>query len=77
MERLSLSALAKVAWKNFNGKFTTNIDFPIGHFYVIIADAEIGSRKSLHILFDKYLVHMLVKFKQNRMVRTIQGFQLF
>ena len=28
-------------------------------------------------LFDEYLHHMLVKFEQNRMVRTIQNFKLF
>ena len=32
MERLPMSALATVARKSFNGKFTTKIDFPIGHF---------------------------------------------
>ena len=31
-------------------------------FYVTIADADIGSLKSLHTLFDTYLDHMLVKF---------------
>ena len=46
-------------------------------FYVTIADADIGSLKSLHTLFDKYLDHMLVKFEQNRKVRTIQNFVLF
>ena len=43
----------------------------------MIADADIGSLKSLHTLFDKYLDHMLVKLKQTRMVRTIPNFQLF
>ena len=46
-------------------------------FYVTIADADIGSLKSLHKLFNKYLDHMLVKFEQNRMVWTIQNFVLF
>ena len=41
-----------------------------------IADADIGGQKSLHT-FDKYLNHMLVKFEQNRMVQTIQNFELF
>ena len=41
-------------------------------FYVTIADADFGRLKSLHTLFDKYLDHMLVKFEQNRMVRTIK-----
>ena len=27
-----MSALATVAWKNFNGKFTAKIDFLIGYF---------------------------------------------
>ena len=41
-----------------------------------IADADIGSRKSLHTLFDKYLDHMVGKVEQNRMVRIIQNFEL-
>ena len=41
------------------------------------ADADIGSLKSLHTLFDKFLDHMLVKFEENPMVRTIQNFVLF
>ena len=45
--------------------------------YVTIADADIGSLKSLHTLFDKYLDQMLMKFEQNRMVQTIQKFVLF
>ena len=46
-------------------------------FYITIADADNGSLKSLHSLFDKYLDHMLVKFEQNRMVQTIPIFKLF
>ena len=64
-----MSALATVAGKSYNGKFTAKIDFPIG--YVTMADTDIESLKSLQILFDKYLNHMLVKFEQNRMVQTI------
>ena len=41
------------------------IGFPIGYFFVTIADADIGNLKFLHTLFDKYLDHMLVKFEQN------------
>ena len=44
-----MSALATVAGKSFNGKFTAKIDFPV--FYITIADADIGSQKSLHTLF--------------------------
>ena len=71
-----MSALATVARKSFNCKFTSKIDS--GRvFYVTIADADIGSLKSLHTLFGKYLDHMLVKCEQNRMVRTVRNFVLF
>ena len=46
-------------------------------FYVTIADPDVGSLKSLHTLFDKYLDHMLVKFEQNRLFQIIQNFELF
>ena len=49
-----MSALGTVAGKSFNGKFTA----------ITIADADIGSLKSLHTLFDKYLNHMLVEFEE-------------
>ena len=75
-----MSALTTAAGKGFNGKFTKN-SVSDRVFYVIIADADIGSVKSFHTLiiyiFDKYLDHMLVKFAQNRMVRTIQNVELF
>ena len=35
------------------------------------------SKISLHALFDKNMIHMLVQFKQNCMVRYIQNFKLF
>ena len=57
-----LAWLATVAGKRFNGKFTAKIDFPIGYFYVTIADVDIRSLKPLHTLFDKYFVLMLTKF---------------
>ena len=72
--RLPMSALATVARKSFNGKLTAKNDFPTGHFIFTIADADIESLKSLHILFGKYLDHMLVKFEQNCIVRNIQSF---
>ena len=71
-----MSALATVARKKFN-KFTAKIDFFDRAFYVTIADADIERLKSLHKLFENYLDHMLMKFEQNRMVRTIQIFVLF
>ena len=60
--RLPMSALGTVAGKSFNCKFTAKMDFPIGYFTATIADADIGSLKSLHTLFHKYLDHMLAKF---------------
>ena len=39
--------------------------------HVAMADTDIESLKFLHVLFDTYLNHMLMKFEQNRMVRTI------
>ena len=50
--RLSMSALAMVAGKSFNGKFTAKTDFPSGYFYVAITDADSGSLKFLHTLFE-------------------------
>ena len=38
--------------------------------------ATIGSQKPFHILFDKHLDHMLVKFEQNRRFKTEQNFEL-
>ena len=56
-----MSALATVARKSANGKFTTKMILRSG----INADADIGSLfKSLHTLFDKYLDQMMVKFEQ-------------
>ena len=75
--RLPMSALATVARKRFNYKFTAKIDFSDRAFQVTIAYADLGSLQSLHTLFDKYLNHMLVEFEQNRMVRTIQNCELF
>ena len=72
-----MSALATVAGKSFNGKINAKIDFFRSGIYVNISDADIGSLKSLHTLFDKYLDHMLVKFEQNRRVQTQQNVELF
>ena len=42
--------LATVAGKSFNGKFTAKNWFFDRIFYITIADADIGSPKSLHTL---------------------------
>ena len=67
-----MSALETVAWESFNGKFTAKNWFS-DRVVITIDDADIGSLKSLHTLFDKYSEHMLMKFEQNHMVRTIQN----
>ena len=46
-------------------------------FHVTIADADFGSLKFLHTLFDKYLDYKLVKFEQNVMGRNVQSFVFF
>ena len=76
-----MSPLATVARKSFNGKFTAKIDFPIGHFMLPLlmltpGGADIESLKSFHTIFDMYLDHILVKFKQNRVVQTKQNLHL-
>ena len=60
-----MSALATVAGKSFNGKFTAKIDFSDRVSYITIANADIGNLKSLHTLLGKYLDHIQVKFEQN------------
>ena len=72
-----MSALAMAVGKSFDFKFTVKNWFSDQVFNIVIADADIGSLKSLHILFDKYFYHMLLKFEQNREVRTIPNFELF
>ena len=47
-------------------------------YFMFIADANIGSLKSLQSLFGINICTtvMLVKFEQNLMVRTTQNFEL-
>ena len=71
-----MSALATMARKSFSGKSTAKIDFPMGCVMLPLL-IHIESQKSLHTLFGKYLDHTLVKFEQNRMVRTKQNFVFF
>ena len=58
--RFPVLALATVTRKNFNGKFTAKIDFPIGYFILPL----------LMLLF----VHMLMKFEQTRTVQHFDLF---
>ena len=75
--RLPMSALATVAGKSFNGKFTPKMNFRSAIFNVTISVADIGSLKSPLTWFHKYLDPLLGKLKQNRMVETVQNFELY
>ena len=57
------------------GKSIFAVNLPLKLSKATVANAEIGSLKSLHTLFDKYLDHKLVKFEQNLMVQ--RNFELF
>ena len=46
-------------------------------FRATVANADIGSLKSLHTLFDTYLNYMLAKFEANIKVRNVQNFEFF
>ena len=59
------------------GKLIFAVNLPLKLFPASVAIADIGSLKSLHTLFVKYLDHMLVKFEQNCMVQTTRKFELF
>ena len=39
-----------------------------------VSNADTGSLKFLHTLFDNYMDHMLVKFEQNHMVQNFEFF---
>ena len=51
--------------------------FAIKPFRASVANAETGSQKILHSLFDTYLDHMLAIFKPNRIVRNVQNVEFF
>ena len=52
--------------------FAANL--PLKLFSATVANADIGS---LNTFFKKCSYHILVKFKQNRMVQTAQNLELF
>ena len=54
--------------------FTLNL--PLKLLRATVANANTGRYKSLHTFFDTYLNHMLAKFEQNRIVRSVQNFEL-
>ena len=59
------------------GKSIFVVNLPLKLFPATVTNADIGSLKSLHTLFDKDLDHMMVKFEQNCMVQTTRNFELF
>ena len=79
MERLKTS---NVSISNGNMKYPIEkaffaVNFPLKLFPATVANADIGSLKSLHTFLKQCLYHMLVKFEQNRLVETTQNFELF
>ena len=81
--------LSNNVWRDFNISIRkSNIKYPIEKsvfganlklklFPATVANADIGSLKSFHTFLEKCLYHMPDKFEQNRMVETIQNFELF
>ena len=59
------------------GKSLFAVNLPLKLFSATVANAGIGSLKSLHAFLKKCLYHMPVKFEQNCMVQTTQNFELF
>ena len=55
-------------------------DFSIGHFMLTLLPLlsfDLGSSKSRHTLFDRYLDYIMVKVEQKRMVLIKETFELF
>ena len=71
-----MSALTMVT-KYPIGKSIFAVNLPLKLFRTTVANADIGSLKSLHTFLRKCLYHMLVKFEQNRMVQTACNLELF
>ena len=57
------------------GKSIFAVNLPLKLFPATVANADIGSLKSLHTFLKKCLYHMLVEFEQNRMVQTTRNFE--
>ena len=61
------------------GKSIFAVNLPLNLFRVTVANADIGSLKSLHTLLKIFctICYMLVKFEQNRVVQTTRNFEGF
>ena len=75
--KLSTSASAMVTYdtKSKNHFFAVNLLLKL--FSATVANANIGSLKSLHTFLYKCLYHLLVKFEQNRMGQKYTHFSVF
>ena len=58
-------------------KSISRVNLPLKLFCATVANADTGSLKFLHTLFDTYLDHMLTKFEANRMALNVQNFSFF
>ena len=59
------------------GKSIFAVNLLLKLFLATVANADIGSLKSLHTFLKECLYHMLVKFEQNWMVQTTWNFEPF
>ena len=64
-------------YKYPSGKSIFAVNLPLQLFLATVANADIGSLKSLYKLFNKYLDYLLVKFEQNCMVQTTRNLEIF
>ena len=55
-------------------RFFFSVSFSLKLYCAMVTNADTGSLKSLHTLFDPYLDHMLAKFEPNRIVQNIHDF---
>ena len=75
------STLSKI-WLTIFGQKTQNFVYFLSYDFVQIqiratlANADAGSLKPLHTLFDTYMDIMLAIIELNRVVRNVQNFEL-
>ena len=58
-------------------KINVAVNLPLKIFRATVENANTGGLKSLHIIIDMYMEHVLVKFEPNCMVQNEQNFELF
>ena len=79
MERLWTSnvSLNNGSIKCPTGKSIFAVNLPLKLYRATAANADTGSLKFLHTLFDSYWDHMLAKFEANRIAQNVQNFEFF